>query len=222
MISDPQKYIRSLHKEQVELVLELFDERNDRVGYLTPLTKSRLNDDDLIELLTRWRNHNMQSFLTTFIATPERTRRWLKNVVLSSSTQMLFLIFDLDDNLTGHLGFKNLTQDDVLSDNAIKAGRSKNPKIMVYAHRRIIQWLFDNTSINLVRGEVFSDNATSIIMNKQIGFVQVAKSPLLKIINENNEEEWIRNEENEEVGNRFLHELVISRSDWADISISSL
>lgn len=221
MISDPNKYIRSVHEEKVELVLEFFDECNDLVGYLTPITESRLDDDDLIELLTVWRNDNMNSFLTKFVATPERTRQWLKDVLLSSGTQMLFLVSDLDDNLVGHFGFKDLTQENVLLDNAIKARRSKNPKLMVYAGRRIIQWLFDNTSINFVRGEVFSDNATALMMNKQLGFIHKEKHPLVKIVNKNNEVMWRRCERNEEVCNRFVYEIVINRHDWADISFSS-
>jgi len=221
MISDPKKYIRSVHEEKVELVLEFFDECNDLVGYLTPITKSRLDDDDLIELLTVWRNDNMNSFLTKFVATPERTRQWLKDVLLSSGTQMLFLVSDLDDNLVGHFGFKDLTQENVLLDNAIKAMRSKNPKLMVYAGRRIIQWLFDNTSINYVRGEVFSDNAVALMMNKQLGFIHKEKHSLVKIVNKNNEVMWRKSDRNEENCKRFLHEIVINRHDWSDISISS-
>ena len=222
MISDPNKYIRSVHEEQVELVLELFDEFNNPVGYLSPLTKSRLDEDDLVELLTRWRNDNMKSFLTSFIATPERTRQWIEDVVLSSSTQMFFLVFGPDDNLVGRFGFKDLTQEDVLLDNAIRARRSENPKLMVYAGRRIIQWLFDNTSINFVRGEVFSDNAAALMMNKQLGFIHKVKHPLVELVNENNEVIWRRCDRNEEIGNRYLYEIVINRYDWTDISISSL
>ena len=214
MISDPKKYIRSVHEEKVELVLDFFDECNGMVGYLTPITKSKLDDNNLIELLTRWRNDNMNCFLTKFVATPERTRQWLKDVLLSSGTQMLFLVSDLDDNLVGHFGFKDLTQEDVLLDNAIKARRSNPPKLMVYAGRRIIQWLFVNTSINFVRGEVFSDNAAALMMNKQLGFIHKGKHPLVKWINENNEVMWRRCRGNEEISNRFLYEIVINRDDW--------
>ena len=127
--------------------LPLFAINGGLIGVMKPITSSHLDSSDVIEKLTQWRNANMSSFLTQFEATPERTQNWIKNVLLKSSGQLLWLVYDQDENLIGHFGFKSFTPQSVLLDNAIRGERRGHPKLFVIAGRALVQWLFQATTV---------------------------------------------------------------------------
>lgn len=160
--------------------LPLFEMSGDLVGVMKPITSSQLDSLDLIEKLTQWRNANMRSFLTQFEATPERTQNWIQNVLLKSRGQLLWLVYDQDENPIGHFGFKSLTPRSALLDNAIRGERGGHPKLFVIAGRALVQWLFQATAIERVDGIVMTDNVSAIMMNREIGFQGWKRCPLIK------------------------------------------
>ena len=152
------------------LELTLSDSGGQIVGIMRPLTSRSLKQDDVIQKLTQWRNANMHNFLTRFEATPERTRNWIKKTLLANGNQMLWLIYDQHEALIGHFGFKNLTSQSVLLDNAIRGERRGHPKLLVFAGRSLVKWLFQTTSVQRIDGYVMADNVPAIMMNREIGF----------------------------------------------------
>jgi hypothetical protein len=165
--------------EAVEL--PLFDqEKGHRIGAMRPLTSRHLDQIDVIQKLTDWRNANMANFLTHFEATPVRTRAWVQNVLLKNRGHMLWLVYDQIDNLVGHFGFKNLTLQSVLLDNAMRGERQGHPKLFVIAGKSLIQWLWKATSVQRIDAYVMADNVPSIMMNRQIGFQGWVRHPLIK------------------------------------------
>ena len=89
--------------------LTIADARGQRIGRLTPLSAEMLNDVELMERLSRWRNRARESFLTQFHANAPRTSQWLRNVVLTDPKRALFLVFTETGKLVGHVGVKDLT-----------------------------------------------------------------------------------------------------------------
>lgn len=176
------------------LELPLFGEEGQTVGVMHPLTVRYLNNMAVIEKLTNWRNENMSNFLTHFTATPARTQSWLQNIYLKIPGQMLWLIYDQDNRLIGHFGFKNLNEKSVLLDNAIRGERQGHPKIFVFAGRSLVKWLWVNTSVLRIQGIVISDNIPAIMMNRQIGFQGWKLHPLINR-NLNGEIHWDIGEE---------------------------
>lgn len=169
--------IRAVVEGRERLTIALHDDTGAPIGRLVPLTEAHLADDTVIGKLTDWRNASMGSFLTQFTATPERTRNWLQNGVLASSTQMMFLI-EADDVLIGHFGFKDLTHETVLLDNAMRGERGGHPKLLQIAGRALIDWLFANAGVAMVTGYVLSTNPAAIMLNRAIGFDRWEKLPV--------------------------------------------
>lgn len=195
---------------ETELELPLHDETGELVGTMRPLNIRQLGQAEVIEKLTAWRNENMGNFLTHFVATPERTRNWIQNVVLKAHGQLLLLVY-AHGHLVGHFGFKELTRDDVLLDNAMRGDRLGHPKLFVYAGKALVQWLMDEAKVQRVHAYVMADNVPSIMMNRQIGFVSRTRHPLIKRM-QNNDIHWEMGTEGQpSPDGRYCYSLLIER-----------
>jgi len=162
-----------------ELVLDICDDTGYAVGKMRPLTLAHLDNQEVVQKLTDWRNQNMHCFLSQFVATVERTRSWLEHVVFKIPGQMMFLISNTEQ-MVGHVGFKNLTMHDAMLDNAIRGERGGHPKLLVWAHRVLANWLFWEAGIGNLYGYVMADNAPAIMMNRQIGWGGWVRFPLFE------------------------------------------
>jgi hypothetical protein len=183
------------------------------IGLMRPLTSRHLEAMDVIEKLTNWRNANMSKFLTQFEATPVRTRAWVENVVLRTPGQMLWLVYDQNDNLVGHFGFKKLTRDSVVLDNAMRGERQGHPKLFVVAGKRLVEWLWQTTPVQRIDAYVLADNVPSIMMNRQIGFLQCKRLPLIKRTTESDTHWEMGKEGNISPHGRYCFTLVLERSE---------
>ncbi|PDS80749.1 GNAT family N-acetyltransferase [Rhizobium sp. L43] len=183
-----QQYIHDIVHDKASAIIDLVDENGAPIGKLVPLTVRHLDDDVILGKLTDWRNANMSFFLTHFTATIERTRSWLANVVFKNPTQLMFLIY-ASDQLIGHFGFKDLTDDDVLLDNAMRGERGGHPKLLQVAGRALIDWLFEKTDVETIYGYVLTTNASAIMLNRAMGFGLWEKYPLNKSV-KNGEARW--------------------------------
>ncbi len=170
------------------LTIPIVDDNGGMIGTLRALNINHLSNFDILTNLTDWRNKNMGMFLTQFVATPERTKNWLENVVFKSQSQLLFLIYEADD-LVGQVGFKDLTFQDGIVDGGMRGNSSINPKILTYAHKSMIRWLFENAKIACLYGWLIADNPGGVMMNRQIGWHKWEKLPLIKN-NHNGEISW--------------------------------
>jgi len=171
------------------LKINVVDETGGSVGSLRPLNVNTLSDEVIMTSLTNWRNKNMGMFLTQFLATPERTKNWLEKVVFRAQGQLLFLIYE-GESLVGQVGFKELTFQDGIVDGGMRGNHSHNPKILTFAHKSLINWLFDNAKISCLYGWLMADNPGGIMMNKQIGWQDWEKYPLIRV-GGNDESSWI-------------------------------
>tara|TARA_B100000780_G_C21125161_1_gene456279 strand:- start:1953 stop:2615 length:663 start_codon:yes stop_codon:yes gene_type:complete len=194
-MNDIQKQIDKILIDDMELEINILDEKSDIVGLLKPITTRHLECNEIIEKITAWRNLSMENFLTQFEATPDRTRAWIKNILLKEKGQMLFLIYS-QNQIIGHYGFKELTTDDVLLDNAMRGEEGGDPKLLVNSGKAIVEWLFSKANVTKVRAEVMSENVPSIMLTTRIGFTNRTRHPLKKII-VNDETKWLIGDEGE-------------------------
>lgn len=198
----------------LRLQLDITAEDGSKLGELRALTQAHLDDPSVIQKLTDWRNQNMGNFLTHFVATPERTRNWLRNVVFKAQGQLLFLVC-VDDQVAGHLGFKDLTCDDVLLDNAMRGERMGHPKLFVMAGRVLNEWLFREAGVQTIYGYVMTQNATAVMMNKQIGFGGWVRHPLVKNMRRGEAHWEIGAEGAVSPDDRYCYKIVLTRPGTA-------
>lgn len=213
MKNEINSYIDDVNSGRVKLTIPIFDDDDILIGSLTPITRTDLKDNELMSLLSEWRNTHRDNFLTRFTATPERTMDWLNNIVFPSRSQMLFFVKDVSGERVGHTGFKNLSFNKVLSDNTIRGLRTDEPKIFVFAIRQLVSWLFGLTAIDKVEGEVFADNIPALMMNRQVGFNFVEKLILQEV--REGDMTMLRPTNNRSAANtKILYRIAISRSDF--------
>jgi RimJ/RimL family protein N-acetyltransferase len=191
--------------------LPLYEERGATIGVMRPLTAHHLDQMSVIKNLTDWRNANMANFLTHFEATTARTQAWVENIVLKNRGQMLWLVFNDNDDLIGHFGFKNLTYQSVLLDNAMRGKRQGHPKLFVVAGKTMVQWLWKTTPVQRIDAYVMADNVPSIMMNRQIGFRGWKRHPLIKRIVDGNIQWYMGEEGQNSPDGRYCFNLFIER-----------
>lgn len=193
--------------------LPLCDDSGQPIGVMRPLTSGHLEQMDLMEKLTNWRNANMSNFLTHFEATPERTRAWVENVLLKTPGQMLWLIYDHSGEFIGHFGFKNLTSQTVLLDNAMRGERQGHPKLLVVAGKSLVKWIWFSTQVQCIEAYVMADNVPSIMMNRQIGFKGWKRLPLTRRVTEENIYWDMGKEGQSSPENRYCFKLFLLRDE---------
>jgi len=203
--------IRKIIKEQRYTKLDINLEKNNSVKiYMRPINVNDLEDKTILNKLTDWRNKNMESFFTKFDATPERTKKWLENTIMINNSQLIFLIF-IDDNVIGHLGFKLIDDGNIMLDNAIRGERGGPANLFIVAHKTLIKWIFLTFKNDLIRGYVMADNPSAIMMNKNVGWEEWRKLPL--ILEKNiRETKWsIGRFGDKSKENKYCYELLIKK-----------
>lgn len=205
--------IRQIKRGEVALELPVALPTGEVIGLLKPLTWSDVSDSVSLQRLTDWRNANMGSFLTQFVATPERTAHWLREVALPNDRQMLFWVH-CGDAVVAHLGFTSLTEKDAQGDNAVRGERGGHPKLIVAAQHAMFRWLFKVCGLDAIYGYVFSDNAPALMMNRQIGFSTWQRYSLSEV-KRGDEDAWVvGNAIGDDPGERFSWRVSITASEF--------
>lgn len=155
-------------------------------GLLVPVSKLHLEDHELIELLTIWRNENKHVYPSQFTATPESTKSWLRTRLLETPDRMLFLIYNRVGRLIGHIGWANAFADLQKSkctleiDNVIRGINGVEPGIMANAMSSLIYWANEKLFPDEIILRVFEDNKHAINFYMKNDFVKDTIIPLFK------------------------------------------
>ena len=214
IIEKSKELINKITKEEFNTKLNLNSTKNNSLNcYMRAIHNYDLKDQKLLKKLTDWRNKNMESFFTKFDATPERTKKWLENSIFKTNSQLLFLIY-VENNLIGHLGFKIIDDQNFLLDNAIRGERGGPADLFIDAHKTLISWIFGTFKIDMIKGYVMSDNPSAIMMNKNVGWQEWKKLPLL-LKNHNTETTWTIGKYGQRSDhNKYCYELSIKRKKF--------
>ena len=112
-----------------------------------------------VHVLTEWRNRFVSSFLTEFVATEERTERWLTEVVGPDETRILFMLDDALGTTVGYLGLAFIDWENLTGEaDAIVRGADTAPGVMARAMFTLLDWAREQLGLKSVRARVRSDN----------------------------------------------------------------
>ena len=157
---------------------------------LTPINCSPEGiDGDVVVMLTEARNSNAASFLTYFIATPERTSRWIENSVGPDSARILFSLKNLrTGTLYGYMGlaYGDSNGDRIEGDAIVRFATESLPGLMRKAFLRLVNWVKSELGIREVWVRVLSDNPATEFY-KSCGFVVDKIVPLFEVRGPNGE-----------------------------------
>lgn len=164
----------------------------DEIGRLRPVSFHSIENHREVEMMAEWRRNHQQFFTTQFHVTTEGTKKWLKEKILSSNKNILFVVEDSSLHPIGHVGlcemdFQNRT---CLFDNILR-GDSKRFKGGMYdACSTLLQWCFHTLKMENVSLKVLADNVRAIKLYKKLGFKEIEKIPLMKWV-EDGTTKWI-------------------------------
>jgi RimJ/RimL family protein N-acetyltransferase len=169
--------------------------QNRIVGYLRPISKDWIFDNNYIKLLANWREENWFAYPTVFKVTYEGTLKWVKEQLIDRIDRILFMIFTQEGNPIGHLGLSNFNFENKEAeiDNVVRGMKNVLPGIMTFSMNTLIKWCFDSDGLDLSRLylRVFYDNSKAIELYERCGFRGIKKIPLRRIV----ENEIIKYEE---------------------------
>ena len=121
-------------------------------------TAGQLNTND-VRVLTHWRNRFVQSFLTEFEATEDRTAEWLTETIGPDPTRIMFMLDDVHSETIGYLGlgFIDWEKREGEADAAVRGVKAARG-IMRKAFLTLLGWAYEQLGLTIIRGRVRSDN----------------------------------------------------------------
>ena len=182
-----QSYVRSLIGTNK---IEVTNDSNDVIGYLQLLSNSDCEDEELIEKFTNWRNKYMACFLSNFIPTNERTKKWIINNVLKNEDVILFKILNNKSELVGHIGAK-YRKEYIEYDNLIREGEVEVPFFTSFVADMFMNWLFRISDVDFISGKCISNNTKGLRFHERTGFEINNRIPLRKEIASNGDLNWV-------------------------------
>lgn len=134
-------------------------------------------------LLTAARNENVNSFLTFFEATPERTTKWLLDSVSADGSRILFVL--KNTKTRKFYGYMGLAYGDkvgrrIEGDAIVRYSKLIERGLMKAAFLRLIDWTKNALGFDLICLRVLSDNP-AIDFYKKCGFQVVSEVSLYEV-----------------------------------------
>lgn len=180
-------------------------------GLLRPLASNTqyLSAEDVADI-SDWRNRFVDSFLTNFHATPQRTTSWLTDIVGPNESKILFMLDLVDGTTVGHIGIDFIDWKTGYAEaDAVVRGRNAPRGIMRDALLAVISWARGQLGIVSIGVRVRSDNP-ALEFYKKIGFAEVKRLPLRQF-RESDMVRWVEDAAHE-TGNVFLVHMVFAEN----------
>ena len=152
-------------------------------GFLVPVCDAHLDDHDLLQKITNWRNVNVDVYPTQFSATLESTKIWMKDRLLAVDDRILFLVCENNGKAWGHIGFNGCFNSDLSFeiDNVIKGESDAQKGIFSEAMIALIEWARKTINVNNFYLRVMDKNHHAIHFYKKNEFVEERLIPLIKV-----------------------------------------
>ena len=113
LITKKIKDIKGFNATDIDFLIPILKADGSKIGELKPVNKKLIKEVEIVNSLTKWREKFTRYFLTQFQPTIQRTVNWLNNVVVASDNKVLFLIYNENNKLIGHIGLSNISVDSV-------------------------------------------------------------------------------------------------------------
>ena len=162
------------------LRLDILNSKNEKIAYLGLITEKDLQNKELIEKVTQWREKFKSCFLSEFIPTFERTQKWLDSAIIQNENRVLFKIYTNENLLVGHIGaiYKGNYID---YDYYILGYKVDVKDFAVTIARKFLLWVIEIEKVDYILGNVRSDNQHAIDFHLRTGFTIHTKKPLKKV-----------------------------------------
>ncbi len=155
-------------------------------GYLVPICRVHVEDEELLSKLTIWRNEHKYVYPSQFTATPESTKSWMTSRLLDVPDRILFLVENKFGKTVGHLGFANglsmvkQNKSYLEIDNVVRGVKSGDQGLMAKALQSLLAWAEEKLMPEEIFLRVFSDNEKAIQFYLKNSFVKDVRLPLTK------------------------------------------
>ena len=171
--------------------------------------------DETVSLLYNLRKKYRKMFATDFEMTEDKTRNWIKNLILENSGRILFMIY-FDNKKIGCIGNGGYDEKNNSSrlDNMMKDPLCNLPGAMTIVEKVYLKWMFDDLKLSKITGFLFSDNSRMINIHKKCGWITVDVVPIKKIFTEE-ETRWeeITTKSNNENVERYFNKIELTREN---------
>ena len=171
--------------------------------------------DETVSLLYNLRKKYRKMFATDFEMTEDKTRNWIKNLILGNSGRILFMIY-FDNKKIGCIGNGGYDEKNNSSrlDNMMKDPLCNLPGAMTIVEKVYLKWMFDDLKLSKITGFLFSDNSRMINIHKKCGWITVDVVPIKKIFTEE-ETRWeeITTKCNNENVERYFNKIELTRKN---------
>lgn len=192
---------------------EIRDKNNILIAYLSMITEEDLDDHAVIEKITIWREKYLECFLSKFQPTIQRTHNWLRNILIPDHNRVLFKILTVEGRFVGHIGA--IKRDDYIEyDYYIKGEKVEIKDFSLTLAKRFLFWICESTGINVIKGNVRSDNKNAMDFHLRTGFKINRKLPLCKKFKTQFEYNLIVSVDNTDIEpDLFLNEILLHKED---------
>lgn len=147
------------------------------VAFLRPVAtaKGQLNPED-VRILSEWRNRFVHSFLSEFVATEERTARWLSEILGPDDNRILFMVEEVHSGQTiGYMGLARIDwRKSSCEADAIVKGVDAYPGLIKKALLTLLDWARYQLGLRHVSLRVRSDN-NAVEFYRRLGFEEVTR-----------------------------------------------
>ena len=171
--------------------------------------------DETVNLLYNLRKKYRKMFATDFEMTEDKTRNWIKKLILENPERILFMIY-FDNKKIGCIGNGGYDRKNNSSrlDNMMKDPLCNLPNAMTIVEKVYLKWMFDDLKLSKITGFLFSDNSKMINIHKKCGWITVDVVPTKK--NFTKEEirwEEITTKQNNENVERYFNKIELTREN---------
>lgn len=153
--------------------IPIFNEEKQpaEVGYMVPAPWGFHLKDELVEIITKARNRKPDGFATRFVATPERTRNWLEQIIKPDDSRILFIAYGLSHQPIGQVGLINIwnPSQTVEFDNLIRLSPER-PGFLKLCFNTMSLWARDILNIQTVLSYPLFDNESTMRFHRRSGF----------------------------------------------------
>jgi RimJ/RimL family protein N-acetyltransferase len=131
-----------------------------------------------VRALTEWRNRFVHAFLTEFVATEQRTARWLAESVGPDDSRILFMVEDLGGRTVGHAGLAFIDWETGSAElDAFVRGAEGPAGLLARALETIWRWGRAALGLSSLVLRVRSDNSAVAYFERR-GFREIRRVPL--------------------------------------------
>lgn len=144
---------------------------------LVPVGEWVLDDHELVQTMSRWRQESVSMFLIHFDSTVEKTMNYLREMSIADPARILFIIYR-NGVAVGHIGFSGVTDVDAELDNVMRGEPSGLPRFMTSVSAVLIRWGFDVLGVESIHLRATSHNDSAISLYSNLGFEVEESLPL--------------------------------------------